>query len=137
MHVPCLIYNPLFIAPRVVENITSHIDVAQTVLGLLKIDYRTTNLGRNVLSLPNEYTGHALVQEEETIGLIWNDRYLVQRLGARPHLYAYRSGDPTHDLAQEEPEVAADLSEKARSLDFVANDMILNLKVLQPRPGTQ
>jgi len=128
-HIPCLIYNPDFIKPQEVQNITGHIDLTQILLGMLKIPYRTTNFGRDVLHMPNEYTGFALMEEGKMLGFIWNEWYLIDRIGSVASLYRYRSADPAHDYASEKPEVLHDLQNKARSLYFVANDMILNRKV--------
>ena len=128
-HIPCLIYNPNLIEPRMVHNITGHIDLTQMLLGLLHVSYRTTNLGRDVLNLPNQFDGFALMQEGEMLGFVWNDWYLIDRIGGIASLYQYTSADPKHDYAAEKPQLLKKLQQQARSLYFVGNDMILNRKV--------
>lgn len=125
-HIPCLIYNPALIPPRVVRNITGQVDLTQMVLGLLRMSYRTTNLGRDVLHMPNRYHGFAFMEEGKKLGLIWNDWYLIDRLGGRASLYRYRSEDPRHDWAAEKPALLKEMQDRARDYYFVGNDIILN-----------
>ncbi len=127
-HIPCLIYNPNFIPAKTVRNITGHIDLTQTILGMLKIDYQTTNLGRDILHMKNDSTGFALMEEGKMIGFLWNGWYLIDRLGGKPSLYRYRSQNPTYDYAGEKKELLRSLQQKARSYYYTANDMILNRK---------
>ncbi len=48
--IPLLVYAPAHFAPRSVETLTSQIDVAPTVLGLLRISYDSAFFGRDVLA---------------------------------------------------------------------------------------
>ncbi|GAB4375491.1 MAG: LTA synthase family protein [Calditrichia bacterium] len=127
-HIPCLIYNPEIVSPRAVQNICGQIDLPQTVLGLLKMDYKTTSLGRDILSLPNEFSGHVCMQEGKLLCLIWNEWYLIDRIGGSPSLYKYRSPDPFRDYAADEPEICRSLQQKVRSFFYVGNGMIFNRK---------
>lgn len=127
-HIPCLIYNPDIIKPEIVKNVTGQIDLSQTILGQLKMDYRTTNLGRDVLHMPNQFGGYALMQEGKMLGFIWNDWYLIDHIDGTPELYRYQSENTKHNFAAEKPEVVKKLQQKARALYFVGNDMIFNRK---------
>ncbi|HEX7339492.1 MAG TPA: LTA synthase family protein [Rhodanobacteraceae bacterium] len=51
-HIPLFIYSPAHIKPRVVSRITSQIDIAPTLLGLLNFSYRSRFFGYNVLAVP-------------------------------------------------------------------------------------
>jgi phosphoglycerol transferase MdoB-like AlkP superfamily enzyme len=51
-HIPLLIYSPAHFQPRVVSQLTSQIDIAPTLLGLLHFNYRSRFFGHNVLDLP-------------------------------------------------------------------------------------
>ncbi|HET7266524.1 MAG TPA: LTA synthase family protein [Oleiagrimonas sp.] len=51
-HIPLYIYSPAHIKPRVVHRLTSQIDIAPTLLGLLNFNYRSRFFGYNVLALP-------------------------------------------------------------------------------------
>lgn len=48
--IPFLVYAPRHFAPRRVESVTSQLDVAPTVLGLLGISYESAFFGRDVLA---------------------------------------------------------------------------------------
>jgi phosphoglycerol transferase MdoB-like AlkP superfamily enzyme len=50
--IPFIVYSPRHIAPRRVAALTSQIDVAPTVLGLLNISYDSVFFGRDVLAEP-------------------------------------------------------------------------------------
>jgi arylsulfatase A-like enzyme len=51
-HIPLFIYAPAHIQPRVVRRLTSQIDIAPTLLGLLHFNYRSRFFGYNVLASP-------------------------------------------------------------------------------------
>lgn len=128
-HIPCLIYNPILIKPKVVQNICGHIDLTQTILGILGTDFSTTNFGRDILHIPNKPLGFVLMQEGNMLGFIYNDWYLIDRIGGKSHLYQYRSNFPFKNFADEHPEILQDLKSKARSIYIIGNDFILNRKV--------
>ncbi|WJW75391.1 LTA synthase family protein [Thiohalobacter sp. IOR34] len=51
-HIPLLFYSPKHIKPGRVDTLTSQIDVAPTLLGLLNFSYDSRFFGRDVLRLP-------------------------------------------------------------------------------------
>ncbi len=128
-HIPCVFYSPGFVRPQEIRNIAGQTDLTQMIMDFLQMDYHTTNLGRNVLNFPNDSTGFAMFQEGTKIGFIRDQWYLIDRLSGEPSLYRYRSKEPRHDYAGEKPELLGELQRDARSLFFVANDMILKRKV--------
>lgn len=67
-HIPLFIYAPGFIAPREVSALTSQIDLAPTLLGLLNFDYTSTFFGRNVLR-GDAAPGRALIGNYQHLGL--------------------------------------------------------------------
>ena len=50
-----MIYSPKHIAPRRVDSLTTQIDIAPTVLGLLGLPYTAPFFGRDVLNTPQEH----------------------------------------------------------------------------------
>jgi len=128
-HIPCLIYNPNFIKPRVIQNICGHIDLTQTLLGMLHLNYQTTNFGRDVLHLADEDRGFVLMQENNTLGFIYDAWYLIDRIEGNSSLYKYKSETPFKDCGAEYPEIEKDLKEKARAVYIMGNELILNRKV--------
>lgn len=49
-HIPCIIWNPQLIQPRLFERLCSQIDIGPTLLGLLNWSYITRTFGQDVLS---------------------------------------------------------------------------------------
>ncbi|WP_447589899.1 LTA synthase family protein [Aquipseudomonas campi] len=66
--IPLFVYAPGFIAPREVSSLTSQIDVAPTLLGLLNFSYTSTFFGRNVLR-EDAAPGRALIGNYQHLGL--------------------------------------------------------------------
>ena len=67
-HIPLLVYAPGLVQPRDVSRVTSQIDLAPTLLGLLNFDYTSTFFGRNVL-LEDAAQGRALIANYQHLGL--------------------------------------------------------------------
>ena len=83
-HIPLFIYAPGFIAPREVPVVTSQIDLAPTLLGLLNFDYTSTFFGRNVLS--DDKPGRAVIGNYQHLGLFdGNLAILSTRRAMRRH----------------------------------------------------
>jgi phosphoglycerol transferase MdoB-like AlkP superfamily enzyme len=51
-HIPCYIYAPALIKPVVEKRLTSQIDLAPTVLGLLNVNYTSRFLGYDIFKTP-------------------------------------------------------------------------------------
>ena len=51
-HIPCWIYAPGIIAPRIENRLTAQIDLAPTLLGLLNLQYKSKFFGYDILRLP-------------------------------------------------------------------------------------
>ncbi len=47
-HIPCLIYAPALIKPVIEQRLTSQIDLAPTLLGMLNLDYTSNFLGYDI-----------------------------------------------------------------------------------------
>lgn len=74
-HIPLFIYAPEHIAPRHVDILSSQIDVAPTVLGLLNFSYESRFFGKDILKMqPDE--GRALIGNYQKLGL-FKDNKLV------------------------------------------------------------
>lgn len=76
-HIPMLIYAPGFIKPQKIDTLTSQIDVAPTVLGLLNISYVSEFMGRNVLKQQQVDQGWGLVSTYQTLGFFDRGNQLV------------------------------------------------------------
>ncbi len=67
-HIPLFVYAPALIPAREVATVTSQIDLAPTLLGLLNFDYTSTFFGRNVLR-DNAAPGRALIGNYQHLGI--------------------------------------------------------------------
>ncbi|WPC05964.1 LTA synthase family protein [Pseudomonas benzenivorans] len=67
-HIPLFILAPGLVTPREVATLSSQIDLAPTLLGLLNMDYVSTFFGRNVLA-DEHRPGRALIGNYQHLGL--------------------------------------------------------------------
>ena len=84
--IPLFIYAPRIIEPREVATLASQIDLAPTLLGLLRLDYVSAFFGRNVLR-EDAATGRALIGNYQHLGLFdgQNLAILSPKKGMRRH----------------------------------------------------
>jgi phosphoglycerol transferase MdoB-like AlkP superfamily enzyme len=74
-HIPFFIYAPKQIAPQKIDTLSSQIDVAPTVLGLLNVNYESEFFGKDIRQMkPDE--GRALIGNYQKLGL-FKDNKLV------------------------------------------------------------
>lgn len=83
-HIPLLIYAPKIIKPQVISNISSQIDVAPTILGLLNISYESKFFG-NDLFTKNYH--NAFISTFQKLGYIENDELIVLSPGKQVQSY--------------------------------------------------
>jgi phosphoglycerol transferase MdoB-like AlkP superfamily enzyme len=83
-HIPLLIYAPKIIKPQVITNISSQIDVAPTILGLLNISYESKFFG-NDLFTKNYH--NAFISTFQKLGYIENDKLIVLSPGKQVQTY--------------------------------------------------
>lgn len=76
-HIPMLIYSPANISPKQFERLTAQIDIAPTILGLLKFDYRSKFFGQDIFALP-EGRERALISTYQGLGYLRNDQLVIQ-----------------------------------------------------------
>lgn len=68
-HIPLFIYSPQHIPAQAIELVTSQIDLAPTLLGLLNVSYESTFFGRDVLRAEAQHKGRALIGNYQHLGL--------------------------------------------------------------------
>ena len=76
-HIPMLIYSPALIKPQSFEPLTSQMDVVPTILGLLKMKYRSKFFGQDVLNIP-EGRERAFISTYQGLGYIKNGQLIIQ-----------------------------------------------------------
>lgn len=93
-HIPLWIYSPSLLQPREIDRLSSQIDLAPTLLGLLNIDYTSTFFGFDLLS-PNQHPGRALLANYQHLGLFDGKNLAITSPGnkIRLHLNARQSSE--------------------------------------------
>ncbi|MGN6420370.1 MAG: LTA synthase family protein [Pseudobacter sp.] len=76
-HIPMLIYSPANIKPQQYERLTAQIDIAPTILGLLKFNYRSRFFGQDIFALPAGRE-RALISTYQGLGYLRNDQLVIQ-----------------------------------------------------------
>jgi phosphoglycerol transferase MdoB-like AlkP superfamily enzyme len=74
--IPLLIYSPKHIQPRKIDTLSSQIDVAPTVLGLLNFSYSTKFLGKDILKMGSN-DGRAFISTYEKLGYLKGDTLVI------------------------------------------------------------
>ena len=76
-HIPLLIFAPNLLQPQAVNKLAAQIDVAPTILGLLKFHYKTKFFGQDIFNLP-EGKEKAFISTYQGLGFIQNGRLIIQ-----------------------------------------------------------
>ncbi|MGN6416235.1 MAG: LTA synthase family protein [Pseudobacter sp.] len=76
-HIPMLIYAPRILQPQQVNSLTAQIDVGPTILGLLKLTYRSKFFGQDVLNTPPEKQ-RAFISTYQGLGYLRNGKLVIQ-----------------------------------------------------------
>jgi len=89
-HIPLIMYSPKHIVPSTFESLTSQIDLAPTLLGLLNFNYQSQFFGRDVLAPEQNNTGRALLGNYQKLGYLKNSEFVV--LSPRRQVESYQIG---------------------------------------------
>jgi phosphoglycerol transferase MdoB-like AlkP superfamily enzyme len=76
-HIPLLIYSPGNIAPQRINRMMSQIDIAPTILGLLKFNYRSKFFGQDIFALPGGRE-RAFISTYQGLGYLKNNKLIIQ-----------------------------------------------------------
>jgi phosphoglycerol transferase MdoB-like AlkP superfamily enzyme len=133
--IACLIYaSPLFgSSPKKITTIGSQTDLLPTILGLLGQPALHQSWGRDLLSLPTENGGFALMIDGKHIGWVEDSYFFVDRIGAPSSLFDI-SQDPQqkNDLSARFPELVKKFQAQERSFLQLAVEMTQRTKETQP-----
>nr|WP_305908673.1 LTA synthase family protein [Methylomarinum sp. Ch1-1]MDP4521523.1 LTA synthase family protein [Methylomarinum sp. Ch1-1] len=72
-HIPLFIYAPKHVKPGKITTLSSQIDVAPTLLGLLNFSYDSHFFGKDILQMPAKQ-GRALIGNYQKLGLLKNNK---------------------------------------------------------------
>jgi len=85
-HIPMIMYAPALIAPGKITTLTSQLDIAPSILGLLNSDYDSRFFGRDVFH--DSSAARAVISTYQGLGLISGDTLIVQ--SPKKNVTAYR-----------------------------------------------
>ncbi len=77
-HIPLMIHAPRHVQPGIVQRLSSQIDLAPTLLGLLHWSYESRFFGRDVLAM-DAGEERALIATYQSLGYLKDDRLTVLR----------------------------------------------------------
>ncbi len=86
-HIPLLIYSPGHIRPQINNTLTSQVDLAPTILGLLHISYRSKFFGQDILRMPPG-SERVFISTYQGLGYLRNGQLIV--LQPPKHAEGYR-----------------------------------------------
>ncbi len=89
-HIPMLVYAPGIIKPGKVETLTSQIDVAPTLLGLLNMDYDSRFYGHDVL---RAHTERAFISNYQQLGYLTKNNLLILKPVKELRTFAREGGE--------------------------------------------
>jgi phosphoglycerol transferase MdoB-like AlkP superfamily enzyme len=127
-HVPLVFYAPKYLAPRVVDEVASQLDVLPTVVGLAGARGVNSTLGRDLFdpAFANQHYAFTIERLEKNplLGVITKDFYLQESAdGSQRDLYRLDSPTPREDVSAQEPEAMARLEDIAFGLYEAARYM--------------
>ena len=98
-HIPAMVYAPGVIAPREEGRLTSQVDLAPTVLGLLKFSYRSRFLGHDLMDLPPGRE-RAFISTYQDLGVLKGSSLLRLDPRGGAHAVKVRDGQGTSEAAR-------------------------------------
>ena len=127
-HVPLVLFAPKHLAPRVVDEVASQLDVLPTVVRIAGGSGINSTLGRDLLDPAFADRRYALtverLEKNPLVGLISRDFYFKAAAdGSDEHLYRIDSDAPREDVASGQPETVAEMRELALGLYEAARYM--------------
>lgn len=108
-HIPMLIYAPSLLQPRKITSLTAQVDIAPTILGLLKFHYRSKFFGKDIFHAPAEKQ-HAFISTYQGLGFLKNNELIIQ--------------SPVKQVIQEHPDFIT-----GGAIDIPVNDSLAKLAI--------
>jgi phosphoglycerol transferase MdoB-like AlkP superfamily enzyme len=92
--IPLFIYSPAHVPPQRIDKLTSQIDIAPTVLGLLNFNYKSNFFGKDILKMEPDQE-RAFIGTYEKLGYMKKDRLVVLDIKKEASLYQFdrKTGD--------------------------------------------
>jgi len=125
-HIPLLIYSPTLLdtAGVRIDKTSTQVDLLPTLMGILGSDYTHASWGRNILALPENDPGYAILNRLTRLAFWEGDFYYYEELGYTERLY---HPDDIHyktkSLAEEYPKAFTHLQRRLRTYIQIADQL--------------
>jgi phosphoglycerol transferase MdoB-like AlkP superfamily enzyme len=124
-HIPCVYYMPSEIAPDTVSSLGGQIDLMPTTLSFLKIPFKNTSMGIDLL---HETRPYMYFSADNKIGCIDHDWYYIHLFDEKKELlYQYKDLN-THSFLEEKKSKADSMKAYSHEMIRNANKVIENLE---------
>lgn len=97
--VPLLLYSPGLLQPSRVDRVGGQLDLFPTLMGLLRMDYRNTSFGRDLLSLDSSAVGFAPFVDHKAAGALSEKGLFIFDPGKTRRFYPFEGGGAPDSLA--------------------------------------
>lgn len=96
-HIPCWIYAPSMIKPAVETRMTSQIDLAPTILGLMNLNYQSRFMGFDIFKSPSQ-NHRIFISTYQDLGYLKHDTLVI--LSPKRKVRMYKTNIQTGDNIQ-------------------------------------
>jgi phosphoglycerol transferase MdoB-like AlkP superfamily enzyme len=76
-HIPMIMYSPANLPPQKIDRLTAQVDIAPSILGLLKFNYRSQFFGQDIFTLPAG-DERAFISTYQGLGYLRNGELIIQ-----------------------------------------------------------
>jgi phosphoglycerol transferase MdoB-like AlkP superfamily enzyme len=134
-HIACMIYAPYILgsSPQRISTVASQTDLIPTIFGILDKPALHQSWGRDILSVPKDDKGFAMMMDGPIIGWMEGYNFLVERIGVSCSLYDI-SKDPQqkYNLSKTYPDSLKAIQTRERSFLQLSTEMMAGQKILVP-----
>ncbi len=117
-HIPLFIYAPRHVSPARNDRLSSQIDVAPTILGLLNFSYESQFYGQNILKMRQD-EGRALISNYQKLGLFKDNKLAILSPQKQVDLIADPLGKHKPLDSDAEPQMVLEEMAYYQSADYI------------------
>jgi phosphoglycerol transferase MdoB-like AlkP superfamily enzyme len=110
-HIPCIIYNPSIVQPKVMNSVGMQIDIFPTIMGVLNQSYTNATMGVDLLK---EKRPFAYFNGDDKIGVVDDSLFYIFRDTELETMHAYQEKS-VDDVLDNNKELAAEMKTYATS----------------------
>jgi phosphoglycerol transferase MdoB-like AlkP superfamily enzyme len=124
--VPAIIYAPGIIEPQKIPAVCSQVDLAPTLLAIMGGEYTHCFFGRNMLAVPEDDEGFAMLHERDRLTLVKGRSVVIAPDDAAATLHTYDLNDTTPvPPSPQSDKTLAEMKEQLLSYYAIVQDLYL------------